>query len=118
MARKSKTTKCAYIAMTRSWPGGWAKAPTPDKAVDVLRSEWGLAHMKRYGFTVHRVDPKTTVSEMAALCYPKGSPPELIRCVDGKIDEGKSRTGFKQAAKPAKPTHQAGIMDVNSDVAH
>jgi hypothetical protein len=101
--RTGRTPVTMFIALTRSWPGGWAKAKTAEKAIAAVKAEWGIAHIKAYGYVLYAVDPKTMVDEMASFIYPKGSPPTLIKTV-----EGEKRPGiFKQAPKPPKPVDVA-----------
>jgi hypothetical protein len=66
----------AYIAMTCSWPGGWAKGSTIVQARKRLRAHWGS--LKDYKVAVYKVHPNTTMNEMGGFSHPRGHKPELV----------------------------------------
>jgi hypothetical protein len=109
MARRKQKT--VFIAMTYR---GWSRAPTAEKAVAILKADYGAAALKAYGYTVYEVAPGTAVDCLGySIIYPKGSTPKHVKTVEGAI------RGLTKQVKPATGrTHQQQIMEVGSDVAH
>lgn len=67
------TANYQILVMTAN---GWCAASTKESALRQLTSEWGLSHMKRYGYVVYSVHPDFEISEIDGTIYtPKGYPP-------------------------------------------
>jgi len=66
-----------FLALTASWPGGWARSTTAEKALAALRADWGPT-VRTHGYMLYRVHPETEMDELASFVFPRGHAPTLV----------------------------------------
>ncbi len=67
----------AYVAMTVSWPGSWAKAKTAAAAKRSLKRHM-LEYERGARVAVFEIHPDTEINELGDFIHPKGHGPKQV----------------------------------------
>ena len=97
-----------FMVVTRTYPGGWCKDTTAEKALKRLRGDWRQS-IEDYGFAVYMAHPETYCDGVSgAFVHPVGRPPKLVYTHDGRKAKALDRK------RPAHPDQIAGHVDGQS----